>query len=171
MLDIYVKKKLLLQFCNAGDLKSLEKLLTEPNIDVNGFYDKPIKAAITNGHINIVKRLLQHPNIKTDYENRKELRTYYTTDNNIKIKAESNPFIHAMMLSNYEIMDLIKAHKDFKLHRIETLDVLVQWKNKEMNSYFLKQPGFDVFIVSYGDKYLSIFSDGINNVISDIFLF
>jgi len=62
-------KEQFLHACRNGDIETVEKLLTNPNVDpANGekgsyWYQEPLKIACWSGHVDIVRRLLQDPRV------------------------------------------------------------------------------------------------------------
>ena len=56
----------LIEASSAGDLLAVQTLLSEPDIDVNAVYDgeTALTQACSEGHLDVVKELVNHPKIK-----------------------------------------------------------------------------------------------------------
>ena len=123
--------------CNEGNIEAVKEGLEDLEINVNWYQDSPMLYAVLNEHVDVIKLLLASPRVKNDYENRKEI----FGDDNYKgqpIKMVYNPFSNAMLLKNYEIMDLLITVGKVNILRVKYLDILIQMKEEEMNLYFMK---------------------------------
>jgi len=158
------------KYCSDGKIKLVQKWINDPNINVNWNYDSPLRRAVKTNQIEIIKLLLSHPNIKTDYENRKELKgskVNIKVNNGKSLIMVFNPFTEAMVATSYEAMDLIRIMGNVKIHRTEYLDILLQLKDKKLNEYFMQLPNFIDYVIKQDPKYISIISKDA----ADIFLF
>ena len=66
--DIQDNTKKLCEACGDGNIEVVEEMLSNKVVLINGVYggDTPLMWAIEHGHLDIVRRLLEVPDIKLD---------------------------------------------------------------------------------------------------------
>ena len=158
------------KYCHDGKIKLVQKWINDPNINVNWNYDSPLRRSIATNQIEIVKLLLTNSKIKTDYENRKEIKgtkLNSKANNGNSINMIFNPVTEAIITLNFEALDLLITLGNVKINRTEYLDVLLILENEKLNEYFMQLPNFMDYVIKQDTKYMSIISKDA----ADIFLF
>jgi hypothetical protein len=156
------------KYCNDGKIELVKKWMDNPNVDINWNGHGPMRNAVKQNKIDVINILLANPKLRTDYENdKKEIRGASLAANGDYVGGVLNPFTMAIIKKNFEILDIFIKTNRFKILREENLEILMGMKDEELNTYFMKLPGFIDFVLSVGGDYLNIFpSDA-----KDIFLF
>ena len=83
--NILDNTKKLSEACKVGSLEEVEEILGDEEVDINGVdrCDTPLASAVNNGHINIVRRLLEVPEMKLDIDDcRGNTALHYACDDN-----------------------------------------------------------------------------------------
>jgi len=150
-------------YCRDGKSTLVKKWITDPNVDVNWNYGKPLINAVSgtkehgSKNIEIIRLILAHPKLKTNYESRHEIKgsSIPVSSTNLEgdglegyISCVLNPITQAMILKNFEVLDIFSKEypEKFNFNRTEYLDVLAQANDKELTNYFMKIRGFlDIF--------------------------
>ncbi len=164
------KSKNFAKYCKEGKMKLVEKWFDNPNVDVNWNQHSPLRYAVKTGQIEVIKYLLTHTDLRTNYESdRRPLEGSINTDAGW-VKGIINPFTQAMMQKNFEILDLFTKGEyadRFKKFRIEHLDILIDMHDDEMNEYFKTIDGFTEYVLWQDAKYVEL----VSKEAKDIFLF
>lgn len=163
------KSKNFAKYCKEGKMHLVKKWGDNPNVDVNWNKHSPLRYSIKTNQIESIKYLLQHSNLKTEYENDRRPLKGATMVGDKAVSAELNPFTEAMIRSNFEVLDLFinSTNHKFKVERVEHLDVLLALDDDVLTEYFRKIPGFSEFIMQSGDQYIPL----ISKEAADIFMF
>ena len=161
------KSKNFAKYCKEGKIKLVQKWFSNPNINVNWNFDSPLRRAIAANQVEVVKLLLTHPNLKTDWQNRKEIKGARVDDAGKGVSMMFNPFTEAIYQKSYEIMDLLINVGKVLVERTEHLDILLQMEDDELTEYFTKRPGFIDYVLSQDTKYTAVVSKDA----ADIFMF
>ncbi len=156
------------KYCYEGKIELVKKWMNNPNVDINYNKHAPLRNAIRRGHFEIAKLLVNHSQLKTDYEKDGELKGAMSIDGKT-IGGVLNPFTTAMAYKNFEVLDLFINHSNhpFKVLRKENLDILIEMDDEEINEYFRKLPGFVDYAVGLGADYAALVSKDLK----DIFFF
>ena len=100
--DTNVYNEVLIQLIQNNDVSGLSRAIRNPNYDVN--YDEdvftPLEIAINNNFIDIVRLLLEHPNI----------------DVNMGSIGETTPLMQASMKDRLKIVELLLEHPNINVH-------------------------------------------------------
>lgn len=163
------KSKNFAKYCYEGKLNLVKKWINNPNVDINWNKHGPLRNAVRGGHFEIVKLLVNHSKLKTDYEKDGELKDGAMSVGGKVVGGVLNPFTTAIAYKNFEILDLFihQSNHPFKVLRKENLDIIIQMEDEELNEYFKKIPGFIDYAVSLGPEYASI----VSKELKDIFFF
>ena len=105
------------KYCQEGKMHLVKKWFD--TVDVNYQRHMPLRNAIKTNQTEIVKYLLTHLDLKTDYENdhNPKIGTKILGDkrvNNIVI----NPFTDAMLYRNFDILDIFGIFETFDIFGI-----------------------------------------------------
>lgn len=164
------KSKNFAKYCGEGKIDLVKKWINNPNVDINYNSHAPLRNAVRKNQIEVVRLLVGHSQLKTLYgQDTKELKGAAQSVNGEYVSGVLNPFTMAIITKNFEILDIFikESNHPFIINRVENLTVILNMQDKEVNEYFIKQPGFVEYVLSIGVDYLGILS----KELIDIFMF
>lgn len=164
----YKKSENFSYYCREGKMTYVKKWIDNPNVDINWNYHSPLRNAVKHKQIEVIKLLLDHPKLKTDYG---VGRTRELSGEWQRVKMVFNPFTESLKLAkegDYEILDLLIKSGKFNIERVDYLNILVEFEDKKLIEYFLDLDGFIHYIMSRDNSYTTLL---IPQSVQDIFIF
>lgn len=161
------KSKNFSKYCADGNISLVKKWLSNPNVDINYNLNSPLRNAVRNNHIDVIRLLISHPKLNTDFDGpNRELKGAIATTIGKTIACVINPFTVAIANKNFEVLNIFinEANPPFKVKRKANLDLLLEMNDTDLNIYFLDQPDFMNYVLSHGDTYVNILPQDIKDV-------
>ena len=132
------------QYCGEGKQKLVDKWIDNPNVDINWNFSSPLKHAIKNNQVAILKQLLDHPNLKLPWK-----RTIAQFNG---ISYYHDPMAHAINTEDLNLIKIIVDDGRLPYKDTNVLNWIMKNENQEVIDYFLGLDGMNDYIMEQAQE-------------------